>query len=248
MTASERAPLTIALPEFSGPLDLLLQLIQRRRLDVTAVSLAAVADQYLAQVLARENELEALSDFLVVASQLLLIKSRALLPAEPAAEPGEDPAAELRRQLGAFQVLQAAARWLAEREASGLRAWPRGAPLLFEPSAERLAPLPPARLAQLAQRWLVAAAPPPPVLDEVPRPRLVERAAAVLTWLDHRDWAPLAAVLGDDIPTAVATLLAVLVLVRLGALAVHQDDPDSPVLVRRLTDDAEVVRHIEGWS
>ena len=248
MAALERTPLTVALPEFSGPLDLLLQLIQRRRLDVTAVSLAAVADQYLAQVLAREGELEALSDFLVVASQLLLIKSRALLPAAPSSDVDEDPAEELERQLGAFQVLQAAARWLAEREASGLRAWPRGAPLAWEPGAARLAPLPPARLLQLAQRWLAAAAPPLPALDEVPRPRLVERATVVLAWLDHHDWAPLTAVLGADVPTAVATLLAVLVLVRVGALGVRQDTPDDPVLIRRLVDDLEVVRRIERWD
>ena len=104
-------------PEFSGSLDLLLNLILKRRLDVTTVSLAVVADQYLEQVRALDGGLDSLSEFLLVASQLVLIKSRALLPANATQEPETDPAEELRRRLAEYQVLQAAAHWLGEREA-----------------------------------------------------------------------------------------------------------------------------------
>ncbi len=71
----------IKLEQFEGPLDLLLQLIQEQRLDITTISLAKVTDQYL-QYLANTQDLapEELADFLVVAAKLLLIKSKTLLP------------------------------------------------------------------------------------------------------------------------------------------------------------------------
>ena len=99
--------LSVTLPEFSGPLDLLYGLIQKRRLDVNAVSLAAVADQYLEQVFALDGDLEALSEFLPLGSQLLLIKSRTLLPAPPSEGDAEDLAEELRRRLQEYEVLRA---------------------------------------------------------------------------------------------------------------------------------------------
>ena len=69
------------LDHFEGPLDLLLSLIEREKLDITTVSLAQIADQYLEYLSTEKNvTLENLAAFLSVASRLLLIKSRALLP------------------------------------------------------------------------------------------------------------------------------------------------------------------------
>src|SRR5205823_5035361 len=115
--------------------------------DVTAVSLANVADQYLERALALEGDLDALSEFLLLASQLLLIKSRALLPVSTAAEPEGDSAEELRGRLAQYQVLQAAARWLGEREGDGLRSWPRGGEAAALETPLALAPIVPALLA-----------------------------------------------------------------------------------------------------
>jgi len=73
----------IKVEEFEGPLDLLLQLIEDQKLEITKVSLAQVTEQYI-QILnqSAQNQIKAseLADFLVVAARLLLIKSRALLP------------------------------------------------------------------------------------------------------------------------------------------------------------------------
>lgn len=71
----------IQLPQFEGPLELLLSLIEKQKLDVTRVSLAKITDQYL-EFIAQENKvsLQNLAQFLVIASRLILIKSRALLP------------------------------------------------------------------------------------------------------------------------------------------------------------------------
>jgi len=68
-------------------MDLLLHLIEKEELDITTVSLTAVTDQYLEHIAQLEHvSAEALADFLVVAAKLLLIKSRALLPAPPPLE------------------------------------------------------------------------------------------------------------------------------------------------------------------
>jgi segregation and condensation protein A len=227
--------LLVAVPEFSGPLDLLLSLIQKRRLDVTTVSLAAVADQYLEQVLALDGELDALSEFLSLASQLLLIKSRALLPPEAGAEPEGDPAEALRRRLAEYQVLQAAACWLGEREAGGLRSWPRGGEVLTSETAVALAPIVPVTLVRLLaargrerlDRERVD------TLEASTRPTLQERAEVVFATARADSWLPLGRVLGPDVPTAVATFLAVLALVRRGVLLVRQTDCRACLQVRR---------------
>jgi segregation and condensation protein A len=71
----------IKLEQFEGPLALLVKLIDKAELDITQVSLAKVADQYVAHLKSLTYlDPEAMADFLVVASRLLLIKSKALLP------------------------------------------------------------------------------------------------------------------------------------------------------------------------
>ena len=73
--------LNIKLEKFEGPLALLLQLIEKEEMDVTQVSLANVADQYVSYIREVRNIIpEEMADFLVVAARLLLIKSKALLP------------------------------------------------------------------------------------------------------------------------------------------------------------------------
>lgn len=71
----------VKIENFSGPLDLLLQLIEKQELEITEVSIGQVTDQYLEHIEGIEDiDPEELSDFLVIASRLLLLKSKALLP------------------------------------------------------------------------------------------------------------------------------------------------------------------------
>lgn len=124
---------SVQLPVFSGPLDLLLHLIQRQELDVTAISLVTVTDQYLQHVATlTENRVEQLSDFLVIGARLLVIKSRALLPETPFDSPEsdeEDPAEALARQLREYLRFKESAGWLGGRENAGLRSYLRVAPV-----------------------------------------------------------------------------------------------------------------------
>ncbi len=121
---------TIDLPAFNGPLDLLLHLIERQELDITAISLTHVTEQYLSQVEElKRNRVEQLIDFLVVAARLIQIKSRALLPQNPDGlgddEEEEDPAEALVRQLKQYKQFKRAAQWLKSREEEGLRTYLR---------------------------------------------------------------------------------------------------------------------------
>jgi len=119
---------TVRLPVFEGPLDLLLHLIEERELDITKVSLAAVTDQYLEYINHLDTvEPEKLADFLIMAAQLLLIKSRSLLP-QPPAEPEEeeeDIGDELVRRLIEYRKYKSAAQDLQFRQDHGLRAYAR---------------------------------------------------------------------------------------------------------------------------
>ncbi len=125
-----RSSYTVNLPVYEGPLDLLLDLIERAELDVTAVSLAQVTDQYLAYVHALEQvTADELSAFLVIAARLIQIKSEALLPRPPVREPGEiSPAEDLARQLRLYKRYKQIALWLEDRQDRNLRTFLRVAP------------------------------------------------------------------------------------------------------------------------
>lgn len=121
----------IKLPEFEGPLDLLLYLIEREELDITRVSLAKVTGAYLEYIhVLGKLQVDAVADFLVVAAKLLLIKSEALLPRPPApkTDDEEDPGDGLVRQLLMYKQYKESARTLGDREAAGLRTYVRIAP------------------------------------------------------------------------------------------------------------------------
>jgi segregation and condensation protein A len=145
------------LPEFEGPLDLLLQLIEHRELDITRVSLASVTDQFL-EVISRPGniELSQLADYLIIAAKLILIKSRMLLP-QPKATPAEeeDVGDDLVRQLREYKMFKQAAVFLRERERQGLRAYPRLAPPpRLKPTTARLEGVSPDDLANALMRAL----------------------------------------------------------------------------------------------
>ena len=92
--------LTFKVLDFEGPLDLLEHLIKKNKLDICTVSLIEITDQYIEYINAmKEMDLEVSSDFLVMASELLLIKSKALLPKHEEDEDEEDDAARLTAAL-----------------------------------------------------------------------------------------------------------------------------------------------------
>ena len=125
----------LKLPVFEGPLDLLLYLIEREQLDITAVSLVQVTGQYLTYLRSGEQiDSYALAEFIAIAAKLIYLKSRALLPRpQPLEEGEEDIGDDLVRRLREYRQFKEAAGWLKDLEARGLRAYPRMAPVTGVP-------------------------------------------------------------------------------------------------------------------
>lgn len=117
---------------YEGPLDLLLELIERAELDITRLALAQVTDQYLAYLhKLEERDPSKVSAFLVIAARLIQIKASALLPKPtlvdmPADE--EDPAEALERQLILYRRFKQIAAYLGELDANDHRTYLRVAP------------------------------------------------------------------------------------------------------------------------
>ena len=117
---------------FEGPLDLLLYLIKKEEVDIYAVNLTKLATQFIDYVeLMRQFDLEVAGEFLVMASTLMYIKSRELLPVDQQAvveteeEEGEDPRWELIRQLVEYKKFKDAAAQLQTLEARQENVYPR---------------------------------------------------------------------------------------------------------------------------
>jgi len=108
---------------YSGPLDLLLDLIQKSELDITKIALAQVTDQFLVYV--RENEQagpDYISEFMVIGSKLVQIKSEAMLPRSPVREPEQEDLGEaLARQLRIYREIKNTTSWLNTRLDQNLR-------------------------------------------------------------------------------------------------------------------------------
>lgn len=130
-SAAERDSLQVELDGYSGPLDLLLDLARRKKIDLKPMSMLALAEQYLIFFeRARAARLDMAADYLVMAAWLAYLKSRQLLPEPPSDdEPsGEDMAAYLAFQLERLQALQGAIEELFARPRLGETFFPRGEP------------------------------------------------------------------------------------------------------------------------
>lgn len=106
---------TTTLQQFEGPLDLLLQLIEKEELDISEIALANVTDQYLQYIQKHEIQPKYISEFLVVASQLIVIKSRILIPSLEIPQDEQEDIDELTKRLEEYKRLKAVARQLRER-------------------------------------------------------------------------------------------------------------------------------------
>lgn len=105
------------LENFEGPLDLLLHLITKNKVSIYDIPIVEITDQYLEAIEGiEESQLENTSEFLVLAAQLLLIKSKMLLPKEEIEEEEEDPREELARRLLEYQKYKEASQELRKTE------------------------------------------------------------------------------------------------------------------------------------
>ena len=133
-SAESGVSLVLDLAGFEGPIDVLLTLAREQKLDITQISMVALADQYLLFVAeVRRRDLELAADYLVMAAWLAYMKSRLLLPdLSDADQPtGDEMAAALAFQLKRLEAMQGAGKKLSERTKLGIEFFPRGAPEIF---------------------------------------------------------------------------------------------------------------------
>lgn len=116
----------IALPLFEGPLDLLLHLIEENKIDIYDIPISLITKQYLEYLeLMKELDLEIASEFLIMAAQLIYIKSKMLLPKPEKSEEQSDPRQELVEQLVEHIKFREISQILKDRYEIWSKAFPR---------------------------------------------------------------------------------------------------------------------------
>jgi segregation and condensation protein A len=257
--ASDEPALVVDVEGFEGPLDLLLTLARQQKVDLAKISILALADQYLVFIEeARKLRLELAADYLVMAAWLAYLKSRLLLPEQPASDglSAEDMANALARRLRRLEAIRQVAEQLMGRPQLGREIFQRGQP---EPIAEIKRPEWSATLYDLLSAYAGRRQTQARSFVSVPK-RTVWSLAEAREALERligvsMEWSPLdqylIAYLTD--PSLRATVLAssfaaTLELVREGRLEVHQHAAFAPLYVRKRPDAGEAGIAVESGN
>src|SRR5918996_1928187 len=231
----------LRLDVFEGPLQLLLHLIESRQLDILTVPLAEVADAYVEHLARHPVEAANLAEFVAVAAQLIYLKSKRMLPAEPLPplpagvdEPDED---ELRRRLVEYRALRDAALALGQRDGMSplIRREPRDSDLP-EVASE---PMAPSVLADALERLAATPEPEPPAPEVVPREITIGQQITVLrAALSRGGKVVLQSILAScqTRTEAAVTFLATLELVRRRQIRAQQDSIFGPIVVEAVSE------------
>ncbi|HBQ22667.1 MAG: segregation/condensation protein A [SAR116 cluster bacterium] len=242
--------LDVSLDGFEGPLDLLLDLARRQKVDLLALSIIDLADQYLAYIAdLKDRRMDVAADYLVMAAWLTYLKSRLLLPKQEAEEPDAEWMAHfLAHRLHRLEAMREAGNRLFGRSLLGQDRFARGAP---EPIVTERQTYFDVTLLELARAYGMIQLRKDYAVYEVRRPRIYTMEQALLN-LDHviggiTQWRDLAALmpelLVDAEPEArrsavAGTFAATLELVRRGRIELRQDKPFAPIEIRaRQTDE-----------
>ena len=149
--AARETNFSLKLPNYEGPLDVLLRLIEENQLEITEVSLAMVADQFISHMTKMvQRDPRTISGFIVVAAKLILLKSRALLPKIEITEEEQEEVDDLISQLRVYQIFKTAARALKQRQEAGLRSFAAEPPPIHRPTSGKTLPLDNVTLERLA--------------------------------------------------------------------------------------------------
>jgi segregation and condensation protein A len=233
--------LTLDLEGWEGPLDLLLSLARGQKVDLRAISILALVEQYLAYVRsARVLKLELAADYLVMAAWLAYLKSALLLPRDPLAEPDpEAMAARLQRRLERLDAMREAGARLMARDRMGRDVFVRGAPeglKSIRTAAWRV------DLYEMLEAYGRVSARSRPVMHVVADRAVMtlETALARVSALlgERIDWSEIASFLPDaDVrmrrSALASSFVAALELARQGKVELRQTEPFAPLYLRR---------------
>jgi segregation and condensation protein A len=227
------------LPIYEGPLDLLLHLIKRAELDPQDVATSIITEQYLEQLnLMEQLNLDIAGEYLVMAATLLLIKSFALLPHPELAdtEEAEDLKRDLVERLLEYQRYREAAAKLGERALLGRDVFAAAGEAVpeeqessapFEVSIFDLVTAMAAVLKRIGDRT-----PRRIELRDIPVAQCIPRILAAIGEGEQVGFIALFEDLADR-PLVIATFMALLELIRRGAVRAWQDDREGPILLGR---------------
>ena len=239
----------VRMAEWEGPLGLLLSLIEARRLDVLSVPLGALAEAYLDALAGlEEDRIGNISSFVAIASQLILIKSRAMLPRQapelpPDGDEAADPEEQLRARLVLYRAYRDAGLGLQALATAGLRLFRRepGAALAAAVAGARpvdAPPLDPATLPRaLAELVRIAPVPEPPPEVVARSVTIGQRAAIIREALRGAPGIVLQELLQGvrDRVVVVVTFLAMLERMKRREIVVEQAEPFGPIRARNTT-------------
>lgn len=233
--------LTIELANWEGPLDLLLILARRQRVDLKQISILALVEQYLAFIAdVTQLRLEVAADYLVTAAWLAYLKSALLLPGDPEIDPSpEEMALRLQLRLQRLHAMREAAARLMARDRLGRDVFPRAAPEGVRTIKVRRWD---ATLFDLMATYGQVNARTAPVVHIVADRQVMTLDAAlerVGRLLGTRiDWTRFEVFVPDEFSgplrrsALASSFMAVLELARQGRLALRQDESFGPLLVR----------------
>jgi segregation and condensation protein A len=244
----------VQLTNFSGPFDLLLQLIGKQKLEITELSLSKVTDEFISYIRAMGEswDLDEVSEFLVVAATLIDLKTAKLLPQAEVEDEDDLSRLEARDLLFArllqYKAFKEAAAVIAAREAEYSRTYPRSValePRYAEALPDLVLGIGPDRLAELAVRALKPKAPPVVSIDHIHLVRVSVREHALILRdkLIRARVATFRALCADCQSTLeiVARFLALLELYREGLVAFDQQTALGELTVRWTGDESAPV-------
>lgn len=234
----------VKLEIFQGPLDLLLHLIRKNEVDIFDIPIATIADQYLEYLdMMKALNINVAGDFLVMASTLLHIKSRLLLP-QLEEDEEEDPRVEITRPLLEYLRLKEMAGELLERELLDRDVFARRLSPDYTVQLESEEPLLDVNLFQLMdafKRILEERLPGVPLRVEVEKWSLKDKTTYVLERLKNEGSIYFRDLFIEDktISEFIVTFLALLELVNVGMIRVFQPDPEKDIRLKALFEDNE---------
>lgn len=249
-TTETSSGLTLRVGTFEGPLDLLLHLCRTNEIDLAALPVRTITDQYVAHLEAMEfRDLEAAGAYLVMAATLIYLKSKLLVPPDESADETLDPEGEVLRQeleerLREYARVKALGTWLGRREAEQALLW--GRPLSELPTADDipLEDLSVHLLQRALQRLIEEQKRQRPREVTVEPPSILERMTEILSVL--RDtWSLLFSSLtgGRARSEVVVSLLAVLELVKMGRIRAQQTELFGEIVIERQAGETNATAH-----
>jgi len=225
----------IKIQDFEGPLDLLMHLIEKDKVDIYDIPIVDIAEQYITYLNAmKEFDMDVASDFLVMAATLLQIKSRMLLPKPPveSEEEQEDPRQMLVDMLVEYRKIRIQAKMLTESLATAL-GYHQRKPMQFPDIRKKIKPLTFEDLLE-SLNGLLTRQDHEPALIERQRFNVQDKMKNIIDLLEENNHSlEFSALITNNVSRSeiVASFLAILELMRLNRITISQARPFSTIFI-----------------